>query len=468
MSSIEMANSDARDVPRFRILYRDAQAKLFRRNVLVAASVFMAFVSWDILVAPASVGSILEIRVLFLGVCTSLFVASGLQGFNRWYNWAYMFLLTSAGVGVAAILWLIPNGFAIGIAGIVICITASSVIFRATGWATASVGAATILATVVLMALHGEPEFLIRSHTIFMVAATGFAVLHSFQAERSAYETFQAQERLRNEKVLTQALLRDLTSMRQERLSWLENLARFLRHELKNQIVAVGTSIDLAQSGDSLEANQIYLERARRSLNRMRGLVSSATEATSLEAALAVDSVTRVELSPLVSDRVLTFQQLHPSRQLVLRPKPGLFIKGNEERLSQLLDKLLNNAAEHSALGAEIRASLGRPDEHWVELSIENEGDPLPKDRERIFEAFVSTRARPENLGLGLFVARSIAQNHGGTLVAEDLPRGAGARFVLRLPGIDQASAARPDLGFFQTHNAVLVPPRELETSADE
>ncbi len=434
MSSTQMATSVARDVPRFRILYRDAQAKLFRRNVLVAASVFMAFVSWDMLVAPASVGSILEIRFLFLGVCTILFVASGLQGFNRWYNWAYMSLLTSASVGVAAILWLVPNGFAIGIAGIVICITASSVIFRATGWATASVGAATILATVVLMALHGEPEFLVRSHTVFMVAATGFAVLHSFQAERSAYETFQAQERLKNEKLLSQALLRDLTNMRQERLSWLENLARFLRHELKNQIVAVDTSIDLAQSGDSLEANRIYLERARRSLNRMRGLVSSATEATSLEAALAVDSVSRVDLSALVADRVLTFQQLHPSKQLVLRPKPGLFIKGNEERLTQLLDKLLNNAAEHSAPDAEIRVTLSRSDGTHFKLSVENEGDSLPQDKERIFEAFVSSRSRPENLGLGLFVAQSIARNHGGSITAESLTGSEGARFVVRLP----------------------------------
>jgi len=108
------------------------------------------------------------------------------------------------------------------------------------------------------MMLHGEPSFLVRSHAIFLVAGVGFAVLHSVQAERSAYETFQAQERLEREKALTQGLLQDITSMRQERLNWLENLARFLRHELKNQMVAMSTSIDLAQSGDSLDANRIY------------------------------------------------------------------------------------------------------------------------------------------------------------------------------------------------------------------
>ena len=227
-------DSAADEVSRFRILYRDTQAKLFRRNVLVAATIYMGFVSWDIIVAPATVWKILEIRLLFLGVCTSLFVASGLRGFKGWYNWAYLFLLTSAGLGVAFILRHVPNGFAIGIAGVVICIMASSVIFRATGWATAGVGALTTVGTAALMVVDGEPELLVRSHMIFMVAATGFAVLHAFQAERSAYETFQAQERLVDEQARTQGLLRDLTTIRQERLTWLENLAHFLRHELKN------------------------------------------------------------------------------------------------------------------------------------------------------------------------------------------------------------------------------------------
>ena len=166
----------------------------------------------------------------------------------------------------------------------------------------------------------------------------------------------------------------------------------------------------------------------------MRGLVSSATEATSLEGALAADAVERVDLSALVAERVLTFQQLHPSRQLVLRPKPGLFVQGNEERLAQLLDKLLNNAVEHSEPEAEIRVALRRSDERWLELIVENEGDALPEDSERIFEAFVSSQSRPENLGLGLFVAQSIARNHGGLISAQNRPSAAGARFVLRLP----------------------------------
>lgn len=254
------------------------------------------------------------------------------------------------------------------------------------------------------------------------------------------------------EKEQSDSLLRQVTTMRTERLTWLENLARFLRHELKNQIVAVGTSIDLAQDGESLDANRIYLGRAQRSLSRMRGLVSSATEATSLEAALVADEMTRVDLSALVAERVYTFQQLHPSRQLVLRLKPELWVEGNEERLAQLLDKLLNNAVEHSPLDAETRVTLRRQGDDWFEISVENEGDALPDDRERMFEAFVSSQSGPENLGLGLFVAQSIARNHGGLISAEDLPNTEGARFVFRLPSVRARAKEQA------THSAVGEP----------
>jgi signal transduction histidine kinase len=425
--------------------YRQTQAQLFRRNVMIAAAVYVAFVCWDMIVAPMSVMIALKIRVLLVVVCVLLYLASGLKSFERWYNYHFVALIASAGIGVAAILWFVPQGFAIGIGGVLLCITASSAIFRSSGWVTGVAGAVTTVATLVLMAWHGEPEELVRSNAILLVTAVGFAMLHSVQAERTAYDVFRAHEHLESEKARTQALLRDITTMRQERLTWLESLARFLRHELKNQIVAVGTSIDLAQNGDSLDANRIYLDRAQQSLRRMRGLVSSATEATSLEAALEADETERVDWSAVVVDRVSTFQLLHPSRRLTMKLRPGLSLDGNEERLAQLLDKLLSNATEHSRADAKIRVELQCMEAGWIELAVENEGDGLPEDKERIFEAFVSSQKTADNLGLGLFVAQSIAHNQGGHIHAEDLPQGRGARFVVRLPESRPAHRDRLD-----------------------
>jgi len=141
-----------------------------------------------------------------------------------------------------------------------------------------------------------------------------------------------------------------------------------------------------------------------------------------------------MDWSAVVMDRVSAFQQLHPSRRLTLKVRPGLSVDGNEERLGQLLDKLLSNALEHSRGDVVIRVELRRVSEGRLELNVENEGDTLPKDKRCIFAAFVSSQKSADNLGLGLFVAQSIARRHGGQIVAEDLPQGSGARFVVRLP----------------------------------
>lgn len=275
----------------------------------------------------------------------------------------------------------------------------------------------------------------------YLLTGAAFCTLFTAVKYRGARQQFDQRLRLEEEKQRSEGLLSRVTDLRVERLTWLENLAGFLRHELKNQIVAMGTSIELAADGASLEVNRRYLERANRSLNRMRGLVSSATEATTLEAALVVEDTERVDLSALVADRAQALRQQNPSRKIDLDLKPALSIEGNEGRLAQLLDKLLDNALEHSEPDAEIRVALRSSDGDWFEISVENEGDALPEDKDRIFEAFVSTRSRPENLGIGLFVARCIARNHGGLIFAEDLPSTEGARFVLRLP----SSRARTD-----------------------
>ncbi len=283
---------------------------------------------------------------------------------------------------------------------------------------------------------HGGIEDLTNwiGYQSFMVGTMGIILVSQQLRLEMARADFERRCQLHEEKEQTRGLVERVTSLRQERVTWLENLASFLRHELKNQIVAVGTSIELAQSGESPSANQIYLERAQRSLNRMRGLVSSATEATSLEAALAVEEMGRVDLSALVMDRIGAFQLLRPSQQLALKLTSRLAVNGNEERLAQLVDKLLNNAHEHLVEGGEIRLELRCPGPDLVELIVENDGDALPHDKERIFEAFVSSHRTADNLGLGLFVAQSIARNHGGGITAEDVPNAAGARFVVTLP----------------------------------
>src|SRR6185436_16754338 len=96
---------------------------------------------------------------------------------------------------------------------------------------------------------------------------------------------------------------------------------------------------------------------------------------------------------------------------------------GAPDLLAQMLDKLVENAADFAAKGTAIRISLSEA----ACLRVENQGSPLPDAiRESLFDSMVSLRTErtggTPHLGLGLHIARLIAEFHGGTLRAENLP----------------------------------------------
>lgn len=270
----------------------------------------------------------------------------------------------------------------------------------------------------------------------FLLGTMGIMLVSQQLRLRMARADFDRRCQLEEEKRQTGVLLERVGVMHKDRLNWLESLARFLRHELKNQMVAIGTSIDMIEQAPPDAPPERYLSRARRSLGRMNSLVRSATEATSLEAALALEASESVDLSGVVGERVLMFREANPARSFHADVEPGLEIDGQEDRIAQLLDKLLENAVEHGAERSEIRVALRR-DATWIVLVVENEGDLLPKDKQAIFEAFATSGKNgngDQSLGLGLFVAKAIAQAHAGQITARDNEDAPGARFEVRFP----------------------------------
>jgi two-component system sensor histidine kinase ChvG len=111
---------------------------------------------------------------------------------------------------------------------------------------------------------------------------------------------------------------------------------------------------------------------------------------------------------------------------------------GDESRLARLLDNLIDNAISFSPAGGCVRVRVGR-DEEQVAVSVEDEGPGVPEDqRGAIFNRFHSDRPDEEfgrHSGLGLAIARAIAEGHGGSVGVGDRPDGrGGAWFELRLP----------------------------------
>lgn len=285
--------------------------------------------------------------------------------------------------------------------------------------------------TVCSLAVH-TPAGQFTSFAMNFLMVFLFSAFATYRYERATRQQFVAQG-------MSQILAARQLAAEADRRKWLEVIAAFLRHELNNAITAISSSVDLAERAVEQAKLAKFLGRARRSTLYMRRLLAQVADATSLESALVQRTFECVSLTDLLHDRVADFQEDHGSDGLTIEAEiaEAVHVRGDADALTQMLDKLFNNAREHGTPGLPLRIELRRSGEICT-LAVSDQGDPLPDDVEQLFRPFVSNKARrtrADNLGLGLFVARTIASHHGGSLTAEPLDDGlTGARFTVRLP----------------------------------
>lgn len=241
------------------------------------------------------------------------------------------------------------------------------------------------------------------------------------------------------------ARTQELQEANQQRMLWLENLAHILRHELKSATVGVRSSLDLIERRAKDESLDRYIDRARISMNYMAKLLDSVGTASTLESSFEQDEKQRLDLAQLVERQVEVCRASYSGVDIACRCQPGIEVLASESRLMQLLDKLIANAVDYHVDGSTIDlATEGHGQD--VVLSVSNQGSPLPENKERIFELFVSMRdaehRQSENFGLGLYIVKLIVKSHGGRIEAENLPDCSGARISVILPRIINGEVA--------------------------
>ncbi len=219
--------------------------------------------------------------------------------------------------------------------------------------------------------------------------------------------------------------------------AYLESMAGRLSHELRTPIAVVRSSLEnLKLAPDPAEA-RTYIERAEQGLARLNTILQRMSEATRLEQGLRAAERERFELAALVRGCVDGYRLAYAQSPFALElPGRALLVAGAPDLAAQLLDKLVENAVEFSLPGEPVRISLEERDDAAV-LSVENKGPLLPAEmRGRLFESMVSVRSAGAgpHLGLGLYVARLIAEFHGGTIDATDVVSGDGVVLRVRLP----------------------------------
>jgi signal transduction histidine kinase len=261
-----------------------------------------------------------------------------------------------------------------------------------------------------------EPEEVELISLLGRLVATAVQNIRAYEAERNTVDE-----------------LRRLSALRADFVS-------LVSHELRSPMAAViGAARTLQVRWRSLSPEQrdAFLALIADETNRLAALIGDVLDTSRIEAGTFSYSFSDVDLMRLVHDAVSTAAAGQDEVRVTARvPDPLPEIRGDRERLRQVLTNLIDNAVKYSPAGDEVQVRA-RPVDGTVQISVSDRGPGIPYDQQNlIFEKFgraeVAGGSKP-GTGLGLFIARSIAEAHGGTLEVRSRPD-AGATFVLTLP----------------------------------
>lgn len=219
--------------------------------------------------------------------------------------------------------------------------------------------------------------------------------------------------------------------------AYLESMAGRLSHELRTPIAVVRSSLENLKISPGESGR--YIERAEEGLQRLNRILQRMTEASRLELSLRTAERERYDLVPVLRGCVDGYRIAYPQAAFALvLPTRRMEVEGSPDLAAQLLDKLVENAVDFSPPGEPIRIALEETRGDAL-LTLTNKGRVLPEAmRGRLFDSMISVReggatATP-HLGIGLYVARLIAEFHGGSIAATDLPSQDGVTLLVRLP----------------------------------
>lgn len=239
--------------------------------------------------------------------------------------------------------------------------------------------------------------------------------------------------------------LSDMTLALRDRIDATEAFAADVAHELKNPLASLRSAVDTFEVIDDPALKRQLLEVVRDDVGRIDRLITDIADASRLDAELSRSRYERLDLGALVTTLVRLHQTAGLPRGVQLFADVGeapYWINGEPARLAQVVRNLIDNAVSFSPEGGTVTVSVARGRDRNITLIVDDHGPGVPpENQEDIFRRFYSERPEGEDFGrhsgLGLAIARTIAEAHDGSITVENRivdGKVDGARFTVILP----------------------------------
>jgi two-component system sensor histidine kinase ChvG len=226
----------------------------------------------------------------------------------------------------------------------------------------------------------------------------------------------------------------------------IESFAADVAHEIKNPLTSLRSAVETLDLISEPAARERLLKILKNDVQRLDRLVTDISNASRLDAELSRDAPKTIDLERLVADIVGLYDATAKLGEAKVRfhPSGGLepvMVSGREGSLGQVFRNLIDNARSFSPPDGKVEVGIQRVAGRVI-ATVSDSGPGIPPENlETVFERFYTSRPKGAafggNSGLGLSIARQIAEAHGGTLKAQNRVvdgKVLGAMFLLILP----------------------------------
>jgi hypothetical protein len=228
-----------------------------------------------------------------------------------------------------------------------------------------------------------------------------------------------------------------------------QQLIAQVTHELKSPLASIQLHLEtirLREPNPALLAR--FLDTMLDDADRLNTTISKLLMTARLEQRRGPRELTKMDFSTLVSDTCTASRKKLPAGSVLEQSiEPGLLIMGDSDDLRVVLSNLLENATLYTTSPPVIDVTLSSQGRTCL-LSVRDQGEGIDsRELKRIFQRFYRADSADLNrrgTGLGLYIVRSIIQDHHGSITAHSSGRGTGTEFRITLPLLASHNRSAP------------------------